>query len=472
MVNTSPFIKLFKTPLGYYCYDVNTFSMLRITEGMYKFLNENNEFQDEDTKSRVKKLEKSGYLSSHKVKEIIHPYADLIEVYLAHNVRKITLQITQNCNLACKYCAYANDTDGKQRRHTSRNMPIQTAKKGINFLFEHSGNEEEINIGFYGGEPLLEFKKLKVLIDYSENIAKSKSKELSFSITTNATLLNDEMIEYFMGHNIKLLISLDGPEDIHNKNRIFRNNGKGSFSNVINKIENIKNKYPGFLNQVSINAVLDTENDFTCYQDFFTSYETFNEFKINTNIINNTFLQKKYKYEEQFKTQYKYEKFKLFAAALKIIDKNDVSDIVKKELYELHQVYESFTCNTKLMDSFHHGGPCIAGSTRLFIDVNGIFFPCERCSEKSSVMKIGDVNNGFNIEAAKRVTNIGKLTEQECINCWNILLCSLCATRADNITELSKEVKLKSCKGMKRSTENKILDYLFLREYGYDFNEL
>lgn len=112
MIDTKPFIKLFKTPLGYYCYDVNTFSMLKITKELYKRLSEKNEFDDKEIKLVIDKLKDKGYLSANRPSIIEHPYSNILSEYLSDNVRKITLQITQNCNLACKYCAYANPIEG------------------------------------------------------------------------------------------------------------------------------------------------------------------------------------------------------------------------------------------------------------------------------------------------------------------------------------------------------------------------
>ena len=466
----NPFIKLFRTPIGYYFYDVNTFSLLHINKGMYDILNGHTVADKIHVKS-IERLLQKGYLSNHRPQKIEHPYTNILEDYFKGNIRKVTLQITQSCNLTCRYCTYANPIEGRQRHHESKSMPMNIAKKAIDYLFDHSENEPDINIGFYGGEPLLERRKIKELMEYADQKAEKYMKNLTYAMTTNATLLDDETVEFLIKHNVNVLISLDVPREIHNKNRTYRRTGKGCFDDVIRNIENIYDKYPEFVEQISVNSVLDTENDFSCYNEFFTSYSTIKDLRISANNINTKLLATEFSTEESYLIEYKYEKFKLMMALLGNISMQDVSLIVKSYSADLTKIGESFRTEINLCDIVHHGGPCIAGTSRLFVDISGNFFPCERCSEKSEVMNIGNIGDGINLDSVKCMINIGKLTEEECKNCWNISHCLMCATSADNITEYSREKKLKKCWTMKNFTLNTIYDYIALREYGYDYNE-
>lgn len=471
MINTKPFIKLFKTPLGFYCYDVNSLSILRISGEVYKALAAEQENIPKQIENEIIGLKEKGYLLNHRPKEIKHPYTDILESYFDSNIKKITLQITQNCNLSCKYCAYANPIEGKQRHHENKSMPLELAKKGVNFLFEHSKNEKDVCVGFYGGEPLLEFDKIRKIIKYSEKLAEQYDKQLTFALTTNATLFTDEMIEYFSKHNINILISLDGPRDIHDKNRVYRQNGKGSFQDVMNNLGKIQKKYPEFVDQLSINTVLDCENNFSCYNDFFTDYDFVKEISLSANTINKQNLSTKFSSKDAFATKYNYEKFKLFLSMLGVIKKNDVSKLLHVD-YGTYSEFGKSINNSYIMIEYtvHHGGPCIAGSSRLFMDVNGEFFPCERCSESSEVMHIGNIDLGINLESVSRIINIGKITENECKNCWSIKHCLICAVLVDDITKFSREKKLLQCKRMKKNNIELIYDFLTLIEFDYDYN--
>ncbi len=137
----------------------------------------------------------------------------------------ITLQVTQNCNLHCSYCAYSGNYEN--RSHKALNMDIETAKKGIDYLIEHSPDNEIVDIGFYGGEPLLTFNLIKECVAYAEK--KAEGKNMMFNLTTNGTLIKPEMIDFFEKHNVSITISIDGPREIHDLNRKFAHSGTGSF---------------------------------------------------------------------------------------------------------------------------------------------------------------------------------------------------------------------------------------------------
>lgn len=125
----------------------------------------------------------------------------------------------------------------------------------------------------------------------------------------------------------------------------------------------------------------------------------------------------------------------------------------------------------QLPEIAHPGGPCIPGSRRPMIDVDGNIFPCERVSEKSVNMCIGNIYRGFDEEKIRKILNVGKVTEKQCLNCWNFLHCGMCATAADNMYELSGEKRLSFCNSTKLSTLNRMRTICFLKENGYDFGE-
>lgn len=131
-----------------------------------------------------------------------------------------------------------------QRTHSTKRMSFETAKKGIDFLLEHSIDSERINIAFYGGEPLLEFNLLKDIVAYVEENAVGR--DFSFSITTNGTMVTEEIVKYFIQHNIQMSISLDGPKRVHDDNRRFANSGVGSFDEVIEALKGIYEKHPDY----------------------------------------------------------------------------------------------------------------------------------------------------------------------------------------------------------------------------------
>lgn len=155
-----PCFSLFTTPNGFYVYDRNKNSILQITQ--YEYINlvkfKHSELS-QDVNRIVEEFQKQGYLLSHEIKEIKHSATDSMVDYFERKIEKITLQVTQNCNLRCDYCVYSGSYPN--RVHGNRVMSFDTAKKCIDYLFSNSSEKKSVNIGFYGGEPLLEFDLIK-----------------------------------------------------------------------------------------------------------------------------------------------------------------------------------------------------------------------------------------------------------------------------------------------------------------------
>ncbi|WP_455615345.1 4Fe-4S cluster-binding domain-containing protein [Eisenbergiella sp.] len=177
-----PFIKLFTTLNGTYFYDINKNDIVEISPDCYQHLSKLEESNSvltiqDNSPDEIKDLLSQGYLSNHRFEIIEHPLTDELENILNRRMQKITLQVTQNCNLRCSYCHYTSN-DGSQRIHSNKSMDILTAKKALLFLRDHSIDTQDIYIGFYGGEPLLEMRLIKELVTFAENIFFGKTNQL------------------------------------------------------------------------------------------------------------------------------------------------------------------------------------------------------------------------------------------------------------------------------------------------------
>ena len=120
-------------------------------------------------------------------------------------------------------------------------MNYEIAKEGIEYIFKiiKGRNKKEFALSFYGGEPLLNFENIKRIVDFSKKLFNGW--KLTFSITTNGTLINNEIIDFLISNDFQILISIDGPKAIHDAKRIFPN-GKGSFELIMNNLEKILKK--------------------------------------------------------------------------------------------------------------------------------------------------------------------------------------------------------------------------------------
>ena len=239
--------KSFKTPKGFYMYDRNTNKILKVSQEEYEQLKEVEAGQRLFEEFAFKeKFQTRGFLKENIVEKIEHPELGLLEHYVNHRVNQLVLQVTQNCNLRCDYCVYSGKYDN--RTHSSKIMSWDTAKKAMDYLIIHSDELDEIVIGFYGGEPLLNLELIKECVDYMSTHVEGK--KVSYSITTNGTLLTPDIAEYLSKNKFNILISLDGSKKEHDANRKFAN-GKGSFDTIMSNLRNIKNHDPEFLHKIS-----------------------------------------------------------------------------------------------------------------------------------------------------------------------------------------------------------------------------
>lgn len=149
------------------------------------------------------------------------------------STNKIELYLAEACNLRCRYC-YVNANDALDNGL----MPWAVARRAIDFAFARAGDAESVHVTFFGGEPLLNKPVLKQAIDYSQRLGADQGKRVTYSMTTNATLLDDEIITLIKRYNFGLMISLDGPKDVQDRMRPFAA-GKGSYDTAARNIKRL-----------------------------------------------------------------------------------------------------------------------------------------------------------------------------------------------------------------------------------------
>ncbi|MCX7923055.1 MAG: Cys-rich peptide radical SAM maturase CcpM [Clostridia bacterium] len=467
---STPNIHLFKTRGGNYFYDVNRHKIVKVSGEVYKLLIRQRRGENV-SHLKIDKLIEQGFLSSKRISEIIHPLNDFVEDYLNNKVRKITLQLTQQCNFRCSYCVYSDNNFN--RDHSNKRMNIDTAKKAIDFLINHSRSSPEVNISFYGGEPLLEFEMIKECIDYAEKLGEGKN--IFYSLTSNGSLLNDEIIEYFIRHQVQLMISLDGPKEINDKNRVFAGNGCGTYDKVFEGINLIKNKYPEYYKNIQFSTVIDPEVDLNCSKSFFSSEDIFEDKTLYAGFLDDKTAKQKAVVAEDFQIKWEYETFKMLLSMCNRLDEKCTSKLVYRLRQDMEKCTKGFNSNIDcLNENDHPSGPCIPGQIRLFIDADGNFYPCEKVVETCDIMNIGSLEQGFDIEKIKMLLSIGKLTEEECKNCFSVRECTVCCGQAVEVNEytkgLSKYKKLSQCAAVRRTVEDKFMNLCSLQEFGYAFS--
>ena len=153
-------------------------------------------------------------------------------------VVNIALFLTQTCNLRCVYCYGEGGEYGERGM-----MDEETALAAVDWLLASSFEEKTVHVSFFGGEPLLNFPLLQRVVAYAKEEAAARGKQVKFGMTTNASLLTGEMIAYVAKEQIEPLISFDGPPEVHDRQRPFRN-GRGSYRRVHANVQRLRAAVP------------------------------------------------------------------------------------------------------------------------------------------------------------------------------------------------------------------------------------
>ncbi len=149
-------------------------------------------------------------------------------------VKALCLHIAHDCNLACQYC-FAEEGEYHGRRAL---MSFEVGKQALDFLIASSGSRRNLEVDFFGGEPLMNWQVVKDLTAYGREQEKLHGKKFRFTLTTNGVLLNDEVMEFANREMSNVVLSIDGRQEIHDKMRPFRN-GKGSYELVVPKFRKL-----------------------------------------------------------------------------------------------------------------------------------------------------------------------------------------------------------------------------------------
>ena len=155
-------------------------------------------------------------------------------------VKALCLHIAHDCNLACRYC-FAGEGEYHGQRAL---MSFEVGKKALDFLIAHSGNRRNLEVDFFGGEPLLNWQVVKDLVAYGREQEKHFDKCFRFTLTTNGVLLNDEVADFCNREMDNVVLSLDGRKEVHDAMRPFRG-GKGSYDIIVPKMLSFVKKREG-----------------------------------------------------------------------------------------------------------------------------------------------------------------------------------------------------------------------------------
>ena len=348
------------------------------------------------------------------------------------NLRHVVFEVTTHCNLNCTYCGYG-PLYNMRTHHDRIHMPFDMAKTLMDYLYNMwyenkcDYDVRETFIGFYGGEPLLNFEFIKKTVQYIEKHP-IKGRTFGYTMTTNALLL-DKYMDFLVEKNFNIVISLDGNR-YSNSYRV-DNNGKESFGRVVENVKKLRNKYPVFFKKsVSFNSVLTNRSGLLEIKKFIMSEFSKNPMVSEVNdcgVLNERISD----FNEIFKSIRKEEEKDDCKAYLK---KNDFSKITENQLsYNIIKYLSdnSYSAYNTLMPQKERRvfptGTCLPFDKKLFVTVKGELLPCERINQKYSIGSIKEnvVNIDFE-KIAKKYTDYYKRAFTLCKSCYAKPICEQC----------------------------------------------
>lgn len=463
-----PFIHLFKTPQSFYFYDVNRNESVKIEESVYETLLSEQKFVEESCDAlvldKLKNLKAQGYLKTNRPKVLRHPETDNLSLYLERNLNLMILQLTQSCNFRCSYCPYSQEA-GLTRKHTEKHMSWNTAKQAIDFLYLHSVDSSSISIAFYGGEPLVNFQLLKQCVEYVHS--NFDGKEQIFSITTNGTLFDQEICTFLEIENFSVTVSLDGVRETNDRNRKFRSNAdKSTFDVVIENLKLISEQYSKLFKNISINMVMDPSIPFAEYKNLMSEYPFLRKTLINAVVIDDTLSKEKNMYSFEFQEQYTYDLFLSYLLSVGKYDFIEELTLMRRIIGSNVRLFTTQATDETLGEINIPSGPCIPAKHRMFVDVNGDIFPCEKVSE-AAFNTIGNIYNGFNLEKASAVLNYANISFEECRNCFAFRECDSCVRLCINGMDGDQAERIKNCEYIRSNTHRNLVLRAIHREFFY-----
>ncbi len=340
----------------------------------------------------IDELIKEGILFSDAVEiEEYHPPENPI-------IKAMCLHIAHDCNLRCPYCFADQGPYGGDRAM----MSLETGKKAVEFLFKESGNRKNLNIDFFGGEPLMNFEVVKDLIIYIEKRAKDLGKIPELTLTTNALLLDKEKGDFLKEHKISVVLSLDGRPEVQNKMR-YTANKKGSYDIVAENISNfIEDGYPNYI----VRGTFTREN-----LDFLKDLQ-----HLSSLGLKNLSIEPVVGPEEAFYS----------------IKDKDISTLLEEydkltEYMEENHDFNFFHFNIDI-----YKGPCLpkrisacgAGHEYVAISPQGDIYPCHQFVGNKDFMMGNVYKEDISKEIGKTFQNANVLNKKECMDCWARFYCS------------------------------------------------
>ena len=352
-------------------------------------------------------------------------------------IKALCLHIAHTCNLNCSYC-FASQ--GKYHGERAV-MSFEVGKRALDFLVENSGSRRNLEVDFFGGEPLLNFEVVKQLVAYARSIEKDAGKNFRFTLTTNGMLIDEDVIDFCNKEMSNVVLSLDGRREIHDKFRVDYA-GKGSFDTIVPKFQRLVEARGGknyYMRGTFTHANPDFLEDIKVMLDL-----GFNELSMEPVVC----------------------------------APGDPAELTPEDITVVMEQYEQLANLMRLRDkegrpfTFYHymidltGGPCIykrisgcgSGTEYMAVTPWGDLYPCHQFVGDDKY-RLGSIYEGVtNTAAQAEFAACNVYAKEECRDCWARLYCSGgCAANAYHATGKITGIYKSGCELFKKRMECAIM---------------
>ena len=391
--------------------------------------------QIDEAYEEIKTLKEEGLLFTEDTYETHPSFVERKKV-----VKALCLHVVHDCNLKCKYCFAAQGDFGGQKEM----MSFEVGKKAIDYLIANSGNRRNLEIDFFGGEPLMNFDVVKQLVEYGRKVEKNHNKNIRFTITTNGILLDDEKIDYINENMHNVVLSLDGRKDVNDNMRPTLND-KGSYDVILPKFKKLvekrdKDKYY-YIRGTFTRDNLDFSKDVMHFANegfSVTSIEPVVDTEDNPYALRKEDMKRVFEEYEKLAVEY--------------------ADMLSKgkdfKFFHFQIDLKRGPCVIKRITG------CGAGNEYLAITPSGDIYPCHQFvgNEGYKLGNIMDEEIVFPKELTQSFRDAHVYSKEDCKKCWNKFYCSGgCHANATNFNgDVMKPYEL-GCEMQKKRTECSIM---------------
>ena len=384
----------------------------------------------EECYDQVTELKESGKLF---VPDTFAPMAGELKKKTSGVIKALCLHIAHTCNLNCSYC-FASQ--GKYHGERAL-MSFETGKRALDFLVENSGTRRNLEVDFFGGEPLMNFEVVKQLVAYARSIEKEKNKNFRFTLTTNGVLIDDDVIDFANREMSNVVLSLDGRKEIHDRFRVDYA-GNGSFDKIVPKFQKLvdaRGHKDYYMRGTFTHANPDFLKDIQAMLDL-----GFTELSMEPVVCASG------------------DEGELLESDMPILF--DQYEKLSELMIKREKEGKPFTFYHYMIDL--SGGPCIykrisgcgSGTEYMAVTPWGDLYPCHQFVGDEK-FKLGDIWNGVsNFDIQNEFESCNVYAREDCKDCWAKLYCSGgCAANAYHATGSVKGIYEYGCRLFRKRME-------------------